>query len=350
MARSRSKRKPGTHERPANPSRSVLAAVSLSLLILATIAAGSIQSPTVPAGSARGGLVRSPNPIDASSNLAVTGNVAGGKHFRGDIPYGSTSAFGAPLGSTSLDSFRRYSAVPQTRTSYPQNYTPYYSSTGTVTTTAPGYQGVFSPSSPRIVGSLDPSVSQPMDLTTSADSSIPLISPKGADAGVGSAATGLPQLPYGPMPGVSSEIKSNVTNGPGSLLSEPPLSPTGDPLMTPDEYQRRLEQLRQGIERLQGKGEQTEQSLSIDTRTTLAQTTAPQSLQQSLQEPGQLSPSATPDQELETVFPPGMTSAEGQEQAASPSNPNLELYNPSAVAVNPQPGLGATQGETGQIG
>ncbi|MGE5296273.1 MAG: hypothetical protein ACM3VT_15735, partial [Solirubrobacterales bacterium] len=40
----------------------------------------------------------------------------------------------------------------------------------------------------------------------------------------------------------------------------------------------------------------------------------------------------------------------GQEQAASPSNPNLELYNPSAVAVNPQPGLGATQGETGQIG
>ncbi len=72
-------------------------------------------------------------------------------------------SFQAPLGSTSLDSFLRYSAVPETRTSQPQNYTPFYSSTGTVTTTVPGYQGVFSPSSPRIVGSLGQSASRSVD-------------------------------------------------------------------------------------------------------------------------------------------------------------------------------------------
>ena len=75
--------------------------------------AGAIPSATVPPSSYQSGLITTPNPIDSSSNLPITGNVLGGKHFRGNIPYDSTTSFGAPLGSTSLDSFLRYSAVPQ---------------------------------------------------------------------------------------------------------------------------------------------------------------------------------------------------------------------------------------------
>jgi len=53
---------------------------------------------TVPPSSIRSGLIRSPNPIDTSSNLVVTGNVRGGKHFRGIVPYRATSRFGAVSG------------------------------------------------------------------------------------------------------------------------------------------------------------------------------------------------------------------------------------------------------------
>ena len=46
----------------------------------------------------------------AYSNLIVTGNITGGKHFRGIVPYRSVSEFTAPLGSSSLNSFLRSSA------------------------------------------------------------------------------------------------------------------------------------------------------------------------------------------------------------------------------------------------
>ena len=69
-----------------------------------------VSSSTVPPSSLNSGLIRSPNPIDTSSNLLVTGNVGGGMHFRGDVPYNSASEFWGGLESTALDSFVRRSA------------------------------------------------------------------------------------------------------------------------------------------------------------------------------------------------------------------------------------------------
>jgi tetratricopeptide (TPR) repeat protein len=113
----------------------------------------SVRSPvisgTVPPSRISSGLIPTPNPIDDSGNLVITGNVTGGKHFRGQIPYSSTTNFRAPLGSSSLDSFLRYSADladferyrPATAdTSYPSigRYRPFFSPSATVATTKIG--------------------------------------------------------------------------------------------------------------------------------------------------------------------------------------------------------------------
>jgi len=113
----------------------------------------SIRSPvvsgTVPPSSISSGLIQSPNPIDTSGNLVITGNVIGGTHFRGLVPYGSTSSFRAPVGSSSLDSFLRYSADLQDASPYADGYGPYYSPTGTVTIATPGQPGIFTPTTAR---------------------------------------------------------------------------------------------------------------------------------------------------------------------------------------------------------
>lgn len=119
----------------------------------------------VPMSSIRSGLVTRPNPIDTSSNLIVTGQVSGGKHFRGVLPYNVDSAFGGRLGSSTLDSFLRYSAGSGNIGRPAGTYEPYYSPTGTVTTMRPGYSGVIRPPTPSgefrnyaIDGYVDPTV------------------------------------------------------------------------------------------------------------------------------------------------------------------------------------------------
>ncbi len=59
----------------------------------------------------------------ASGNMAVTGNIGGGKHFRDTVPYGSLTDIQANLESTALDSFLRYSSAPSE---------PFYSPTGSI--------------------------------------------------------------------------------------------------------------------------------------------------------------------------------------------------------------------------
>ena len=104
-----------------------------------------IGNPTVVPSSRRSGLHRSPNPIDNTSNLTVTGNVAGGRHFRGEVPYRSTTEFGDTLGSSSLSSFYRYSA-PISRTSSRSSRSslspqPYYLPSSTVGQTSRSFKG-----------------------------------------------------------------------------------------------------------------------------------------------------------------------------------------------------------------
>ena len=109
---------------------------------------GAIDNPagiaTVPQSSIRSGLIRSPNPIDRSGNLIITGNIGDGKHFRGVVPYSATSEFTGPLGSSSLDSFLRQSASSQDFGRYTGTSRPYFSRSRTVTTTTAGQSGIVS--------------------------------------------------------------------------------------------------------------------------------------------------------------------------------------------------------------
>lgn len=135
-----------------------------------------IGPPTVPPSGISPGLVRSTSPIDTSvssspilqpstkwepsqtqyrtfgvpGNLIITGNVSGGKHFRGAVPYRSSLDFRAPLGSSSFDSFLRSSAGSGNIGRYGGGYEPYYSSSATVTGTRPDGGGVFKP--PTTIG------------------------------------------------------------------------------------------------------------------------------------------------------------------------------------------------------
>lgn len=104
---------------------------------------------TVPQSSITGGLVSTPDPIDTTGNLLITGNVRRGIHFRGNVPYQSPTSFSSTLGSSALSSFLRDTAGPEDFGSRPQRYgaQPYYSATETVTTTRPGRAEVFSPTS-----------------------------------------------------------------------------------------------------------------------------------------------------------------------------------------------------------
>ena len=100
-------------------------------------------------------LLRSPNPVDRSGNLLMTGNVRYGRYFRPGVPYSSPTSFHSNLGSTELDSFMRDSAGSE---SWSRNGSGragreyFYSGTGTVSTTSAGKAGVFRPSESRIEG------------------------------------------------------------------------------------------------------------------------------------------------------------------------------------------------------
>lgn len=109
----------------------------------------NVRSPVgtgrVPLTSSRSGLIHTPNPIDTRYNLVVTGNVGGGRHFRGVVPYQSTSSLGIDSASSLVDPFLRRSGESIYTGNYSGQNQPYYSPTRTVTRTRAGQPGIIRP-------------------------------------------------------------------------------------------------------------------------------------------------------------------------------------------------------------
>ena len=134
---------------------------AILLVAIFSLAGWSVESPvmknpagygTIPPSSYRNGLVSNPNSFNATGNLLITGNVRRGMHFRGAIPYRSTTSFSATLGSSALNSFLRDTAGSEDFGSRSNKYRvqPFYSPTQSVTTMVPGRSEVFHPMSMRM--------------------------------------------------------------------------------------------------------------------------------------------------------------------------------------------------------
>jgi len=140
--------------------------ISVFLVIVFSSVGLSLEDPvstnplglgTVPPTAYESGLIPSINPIDTRGNLIITGNVTGGMHFRGVVPYGGATDFIAPASSLqhtsgAFDSFLRRSAGSQYFESYGGGVTPYYSPTLTATKLTPSGVTVIPPQTVRSYG------------------------------------------------------------------------------------------------------------------------------------------------------------------------------------------------------
>jgi hypothetical protein len=248
-----------------NPNAEIHPHVCLSLLVLfwsANVAVASSRSAgplgrgTVPPSRYQSSLVQLPSPVDSTTNRVVTGNVSAGRHLRSNVPYGSPTSFGGPLGSTSLDSFLRYSAVPEELSDGSSADSLFHSPTGTVAKMQAGAGGVFAPGSPRIAGTpMQSHPDQPADTTPTPD-----FTGSGTSAGYRSisnaflAPASYPRTsPDDGTPRWSKtpeEMRRLIVGEAGDPSAERrPLVQAGQ-VMTSDEYRRQLDQLQQDFDRV----------------------------------------------------------------------------------------------------
>lgn len=195
---------------------------------------------TVPPSSISSGLIRSPNPVDNSGNLIITGNVSGGKYFRGSVPYRSTTSFWAPLGSASLSPFLRDSASSDNFDRYLERYKtqPYYSPSETVTTTVPGSSGILTPSSATRIAERAPETFGPENEPTEA------VPPQQ------STVTANMRLPTPLSPRQIEKL------GPEETASYP-----RNERLISGQYEEQMQQLQRELERIKNKAEELKQKL-----------------------------------------------------------------------------------------
>jgi len=304
-----------------------------------TSVASPVRSATVPLSSYQSGLVTRPNPLDNSSNRVITGNVGGGKHFRADIPYRSATSINAPMGSTSLDSFMRYTATAQTPGGSAGTYSPYYSPTGTTTTTQPGARSVLVPGT----SSTGSSVAAPPILT-------PRLAPA-TDVDTWAGDTTLGALP--PLRLWSQSRTSDSTRG---VDLQRPLEPPIDrrvsaqepDIVTGDEYERQMELLQARLVQIQTELMALERSVSpTEEKLPSDQTPPAQNLsrrEELLEVTARLlaatkSPTSDHGQEEERSPVGGTTAAP---KTGSGAESPLELYDPGRQATQMRQTVSAT--------
>jgi hypothetical protein len=121
---------------------------STVLAIESPVSSNPLGLGTIPPSAYKSGLIPSISPVSTSGNLVVTGDVAGGKYFRGIVPYRGVTDFGTSTsqispGIVQVEDFMRYSAGASTGQT--SGLTPYYSPIWTVTKipagTGPAPQG-----------------------------------------------------------------------------------------------------------------------------------------------------------------------------------------------------------------
>ena len=114
-----------------NGTVSKLFAAVLVTVIVSGVGFCAVGSPTTPPSALQSGLTPNPNSrgINAGNDI-VTGNVGGGREFRGVVPYGSSTYFQGTqgTGTGAMESFiRRSAGSPYASDRLPGAVQPYYS-------------------------------------------------------------------------------------------------------------------------------------------------------------------------------------------------------------------------------
>ncbi len=210
---------------------------------------GTVRSATTPPSSYQSGLIEKPNPVDNSGNLLITGNVAGGKYFHGNVPYRSTTSIDASLGSTRLDSFMRYTEPTDFGRSLPGT-SAFYSPTGTATTLQGG--GIRTQNVASGIGSIGPvpnASGVPTLETQTSTGAEPDVEPLGFSLGarLRSRTGGFETDPYQP---VASESSLERDRASASANDEP------------SAYTQQLQALQQRLGQIQAGADELQRSLT----------------------------------------------------------------------------------------
>jgi tetratricopeptide (TPR) repeat protein len=262
---------------------------------------------TVPQTNLQSGLVNTPNPVNSSSNLIITGNVQGGKHFRDTVPYQSTTNLDVGLGSSSLDSFLRLSEGPSDIGQYTGRYQPFYSPTGTVSIAQPGNSGILAPTAKRINDRISDATTGSMQLVEptkivleqqsftsyQSNTNIPLLWTYGE--------SGTWQMSRTPQ-----EMNKLTSDELGVQVPQNSLENIRKQSVSYEQYEMQMEQIQFELKQISQKATDIEQSLNaIDT-------TMPESIKAQLTEPEayletQTSQQKTTDQVISDTHAPSIT-------------------------------------------
>jgi len=204
-------------------------------------------------------LIRSPNPIDTSANLLITGNIRRGRHFRGIVPYRGPSDFGDTLGSSSLDSFLRDSAGSEDLGRFSGRYEPYYSPSKTVTAIRPGRSAIFRPPTAGIAGAA---------ASPDAIGTLPALPKQGALSDRGTAAgtqsvisnvwEPVRDIRFRPMSRTTQELEKILLSEVEKYQQSSKLIPADD---TGKEYRQQMEQFQRDLKQASDKADELERSL-----------------------------------------------------------------------------------------
>jgi tetratricopeptide (TPR) repeat protein len=127
-----------------------VAAIGITFLIT-TVSFCVVGSPTTPPSAGQSGLTPNPNSTGINTgNAIVSGNVGGGREFRGFVPYGSSGYFQGSqgTGTGAMESFiRRSTGSPYATDRSPGAVQPYYSPYRSVSSLASRGAGGYQSSS-----------------------------------------------------------------------------------------------------------------------------------------------------------------------------------------------------------
>ncbi len=246
--------------------------------------------PTAPVSAYEDSMVTTPNPmVTPSGNLIVTGNVGGGREFKGIVPYNAATDLSGNLGESPVDDFMRRSAGVSGYGDYVPGIRPYYFERRTVTGLETGTTEIYRPPLPKTSygtpeGLLEPELAdRPLRIPPISETDLRLrplsMTTEEFEQALARELEKYPQY----IPPEELALK------PMEKLEEqvPEKRPEG---VTPEEYEAEMSKLRQNLEELSKRTAELKESLQVEAKIDNEAQTPPPYEPQSLEMPEEEKP------------------------------------------------------------